>query len=405
MNIQSFILLDKEKVATYLFYTGLLILFLGTMHPWFMWPLDTTYMYISFLFIAPSLILSNSSCRPIYVRRDFFMALMLYAILSVYQAAVNSGNIKGYIAIVARVFVFLALFRADEKRLNGLSDFLAKVMGAMLLVSIVGMLLVFAGFPVPHFETDYQDGTYKYINYYFFLFNITDFRVFPRFSSYFIEPGYLAAMSMFILATQWGHWKKWYNITLLVASFLTFALTAYVLFVAIVFLNLWLEGKKIIMKAVAFIAVAAIFVSASFVYNDGDNWVHDLILVRLEVEDGELSGNDRVTVDFSDKFNDMITSGDAFFGRDVEELGWGNSGARVYIYDFGVIGLVLVLIWYYYALKMGSNHKYIFASAVLSFMIFLSQGNPIWPCYFFSLYIYANQQPRSNRRSITSDKL
>lgn len=99
------------------------------------------------------------------------------------------------------------------------------------------------------------------------------------------------------------------------------------------------------------IFLAAICIVA-FYYNGGDNLIHDLILMRLEIEDGEMVGDNRVTDDFQMEFDDFLQSSDIFLGREMDWSTFGNSGFRVYIYENGLIGLLLVILLYFLHIHM-----------------------------------------------------
>lgn len=397
INLSNFYLFKVESIAVVMLYLGILFGFFGTLHPWFMWPLDKFYMFISGAFVFLSMLCSNKLTKGIYSNRLAIAALVAYIILSYYQCIVNGDNVKGLFANIFRVITFAGVLMLPHDRLEKIVEFLAKSMGLLLAVSLSGFLFILLGIHIPSAEVDYQDGTYEYFNYYFFLVNINDFRGFPRFSSVFIEPGYLGATVCFLLMNQKGKWKKWYNVMMIIAGIITFSLTFYILFVAICFMHLWLDRKAIIMKGALLCLLVLGVVGLSLVYNDGDNFVNDLILSRLEMNDGELEGNDREAADFEGKFNRLISSSDIFFGRDVAELDWGNSGARVYVYDFGIVGLFLVMILYFYTMITGSDRRAIICASVLSFLIFLTQGNPIWLCYYLPLYSASCMKPNSKQ--------
>lgn len=81
-----------------------------------------------------------------------------------------------------------------------------------------------------------------------------------------------------------------------------------------------------------------LIVIGSFYYNNGDNLLHNLIVIRMEINDnGELAGNNRTTDDFQRQFNGFLSSNDLLIGRGDEEIPTGNSGYKVFIYRYGLI--------------------------------------------------------------------
>lgn len=103
----------------------------------------------------------------------------------------------------------------------------------------------------------------------------------------------------------------------------------------------------------AFLVMAGI---VAYNYNRGNNLFNMFILERLEInDDGKLAGDNRVTDEFDDEFDDFMSSGDILFGREYsnEKYGFGNSGYRVFIYDYGFV-FVLMLIFFYIVCTLDS---------------------------------------------------
>ena len=72
-----------------------------------------------------------------------------------------------------------------------------------------------------------------------------------------------------------------HRVVLLVALLLTFSLAAYVIYVVVIFLKLWVQRKQFIGKLIMMVAFISTIVVGSFFYNNGENLLHDLILIRL----------------------------------------------------------------------------------------------------------------------------
>ena len=175
----------------------------------------------------------------------------------------------------------------------------------------------------------------------------------PRFNSVFMEPGHLGTAGTFLLLTQLGNWKKWYNAIILVSTILTFSLAAFVLLVMVMFVNAWVKGKRILPKLLCLVGFLIIVTIGAILYNDGDNLLNTLIIERLEIDDGKLAGDNRVTDTFEAAYNDFLQTDDILFGREYElaEFGWGNAGYRVYIYDYGLVVLALTILFYILAVS------------------------------------------------------
>lgn len=216
---------------------------------------------------------------------------------------------------------------------------------------------------------------------------------FPRFSSVFLEPGHLGTAATLLLSTQFGKWKKWYNIVLLVALLLTFSLAAYVIYVVVIFLKLWVQRKQFIGKLIMMVAFISTIVVGSFFYNNGENLLHDLILIRLEVEDGEMAGNNRVTEDFDTDFEKLCESSAVIFGKKRENPEFGNSGYKVFIYENGIVGTVLMLIFYIASLGKIRDRRATASAFILALLGFIVRGYPLWYSNYLTYYDLAHEAP------------
>ena len=156
-------------------------------------------------------------------------------------------------------------------------------MAILLIPSMFFFFLYLLGFPLPSSNLQYGDAFYLFSNYYFFLIDERQLLAFiPRFQSVFPEPSHLGTVCAVLLLAQRGKWRRWWNITLLTALLISFSLGAYVYLVAIVFLNMWTKGRRILLNLILISAVIASVIIGSFYYNDGDNLVNSLIVLRME---------------------------------------------------------------------------------------------------------------------------
>lgn len=210
---------------------------------------------------------------------------------------------------------------------------------------------------------------------------------------------------MLLLLAQMGKWKKWYNIVLIIATLMTFSLAAYVLFVVIIFFNMWCQRKDIAKKMIASVLFLAVICIVAFYYNGGDNLIHDLILMRLEIEDGEMVGDNRVTDDFQMEFDDFLQSSDIFLGREMDWTTFGNSGFRVYIYENGLIGLLLVILLYIFAYSHAKDKRVWIAAMTIATLCFIVRGYPLWYNYFIPLLCTASLDTFSGAKIVENESL
>ena len=383
IRIYNLYIWDKESIARYSFFIGMIVAFLGSLNPWFMWPLGIYYIIVSSMFFALSMGVSLSLSKPYYDRHDYILPTLLITFLVFYQTFIRSRDLNGYIANISST---------------------AKAMGAFLIVSMFFFFLYLFGFPLPSHSVHFLT-TYSFSNYYFFLLDDRNlFTIIPRFHSVFLEPGHMGTMTVMLLFTQIGKWKKWYNVSLIVATLISFSLAAYGLFIGVIFLGLWVRGKDVIKKGLYIGGLLAVIAIGSFYYNNGNNLLHDLIMIRLEVDDGELAGDNRVTGDFEADFESLMSSSDALWGRDRNTETFGNSGFRVFIYDYGLVGLFLVIVFYLVAMYNPRYLKAMTAALIISALNFIIRGYPLWYANFIPIYCVAHcafSLPQTNVESET----
>lgn len=385
-DISSLYLIKKGSLARFLFYSGMTIAYFGSLNPWFMWPVSSLYIIISAIFAIMAMYVSATMNKPLFTRTDFIAPTIAYILLVTYQALANNDNINSYIINTFSTIIFLSLFRINKEISIRISTILSKIMAVLLIVSLFGYIQYLMGFNLPNKSVIFRDGLYTYTNYYFFLLDDRSlFTLIPRFHSVFLEPGQMGTATVFLLLTQYGKWKKWYNIVLLAATLISFSLAAYVMLVFVVFLNLWIRGKNIVRKVTIALSIIATIITGAFVYNGGDNLLHDLILLRLEIEDGDIVGNNRTREDFSAEFERFATSSDIIFGKKYDE-GFGNAGYKVFIYQNGIIGTLLLLAFYFTSMRNATYKRAVISGFILAFLNFIVRGFPLWYCFFIPIY-------------------
>ena len=389
IRLRSLYLWEKETIVRSSFFVGMMMAFLGSLNPWFMWPLGIYYLIISSMLLVFSMGISFSMTKPFYNRHNYILPTLLIIVLVFYQTFIRSKDINGYIANVFHIIIFFTIFRVNLEELRRFCDLMSKVMGAFLMISMFYYLLYLIGFPLPSRDTHFLT-TYSYSNYFFFLLDDRDiFTVIPRFHSVFLEPGHMGTMTVMLLFTQIGKWNRWYNVSLIAATLFSFSLAAYGLFIGVIFLGLWVRGENVAKRAFYVVGLLSVITVGSFYYNDGNNLLHDLIMIRLEVDDGELAGDNRVTDDFEADFESLMNSSDALWGRDRNTETFGNSGYRVFIYDYGLVGLFLIIAFYLVALYNPRHIKAMTAVLIVSSLNFMIRGYPLWYANFIPIYYVA----------------
>lgn len=395
-DISKMYIYSKRNVAMICFYLGMAIVYFGSLHPWFLWPMKELYVVPASGFLLLSYLTSNSMEKTIFDRKQFIMPLLAYIILSYYIIMVGNQNVNAYIINLFSIFVFFLLFIVNNHELQKLATFLCKAMALLLIPSIGFFVLYIIGLPLPSVNAVYGDNLYSFSNYFFFMIDDRSLTILiPRFQSVFLEPGHLGSATTLLLMTQMGNWKRWWNVILIIASVISFSLAAYAILIVLIFLGLWTQRKNIFSKIIlSTVLLFTVGIIATY-YNGGDNLVNNLILARMEIDErsGEMVGNNRVDENFEREFDKFITTSDAFLGRDMSKIphGTGNSGYRVFIYQNGLIGLLLVVLLYIFSFKGYHDFRYLVSAIIISLLIFWIRGYPLWYSNFIPILATAYQ--------------
>ena len=389
IDLNKYLVLGKRDIAIALFTIGIAINIFASIHVMYFWIIEAYCPFVTMPLFIMSVLLSRSTHTPIFTRTDFLLPTLLSLIVQYYQCLVNAQNIVPFIISTASLCMFYCMFRIDKEIAEKSLTKICKVFAGFLIISILFFFLHFIGVNLPNVSV--ERGNYSYTNFFFFLLDDRELWniLIPRFHSVFLEPGHMGTTIIMLLATQIGKWKKWYNVVLFVALLMSFSLAAYCLGVMLLFLRLWMLRRKIVLKVLGLVSFLGIIVGGSFVYNDGDNMLNNLIVMRLEVSDtgDDFKGNNRVSEDFEKEFESFLGSSDVLFGREMDYEGWGNSGYRVYIYDYGMAGFALFLLFYFFAFRTGRDIRAITTAFVLAMTNFWIRGYPMLFAFLYPYFI------------------
>lgn len=389
IDLNKYLVFGKRDIAIALFTIGIAINIFASIHVMYFWMIEAYCPFVTMPLFIMSVLLSRSTRTPIFTRTDFLLPTLLSLIVQYYQCLVNAQNIVPFIISTASLCMFYCMFRIDKEIAEKSLTKICKVFAGFLIISILFFFLHFIGVNLPNVSV--ERGNYSYTNFFFFLLDDRELWniLIPRFNSVFLEPGHMGTTIIMLLATQIGKWKKWYNVVLFVALLMSFSLAAYCLGVMLLFLRLWMLRRKIVLKVLGLVSFLGIIVGGSFVYNDGDNMLNNLIVMRLEVSDtgDDFKGNNRVSEDFEKEFESFLGSSDVLFGREMDYEGWGNSGYRVYIYDYGMAGFALFLVFYFFAFRTGRDIRAITTAFVLAMTNFWIRGYPMLFAFLYPYFI------------------
>lgn len=383
---------DKLIFKIYIF--AYLLLFLQSMHVWFLWGnLFKIVCPILFVIVAYLNHNQNPACYSKYNRSYSAIFLTILIFIS-FRGSYDAGILSMCKAIIGVIALYELTQLSEETNIKILL-ILTKCFGIISIVSLVGWIMFLLGVPLPSSPIEDAEFGYSFENYYIFLYNRLG--LIPRYCSVFLEPGYYGQLAAIILFANKMRLNNVYNVTILIATLFSLSLAGYVLIIiGFIFANI----RRINFKKVAMIVVICFFVfNLVKNYNGGDNAVNDLIIARLEVEDGKLVGDDRSTEEL-DKYFNHLQNGEFLFGlgSEFQKKDWGRgvAGYKAYIVENGYIGFILAICGYILILYRKHRPNLMMKLCFVLFMALYWQASyPYW-FGFFSIYVFSLAYLRNN---------
>lgn len=380
-----------HDVAKWCLYIGILVCYICSLYPWFTWSISSTYFVIVLPLFLFALALNRKMQNPLLKKMSVNASIAIYIAASFCMSLLGHYSFFGTIAMLLQVPIFYAILRLDREELMRLSDFLCRAMAYMMCISIPFFIYHLAGGNLPHQFAYNEKLQYTFDNFYFFMINDSNERIIPRFHAFFLEPGHLGTACTFLLLTQIGKWKRWYNLVLIFTSLITLSLAAYVLMAMAFFLAAWIRKRAVVGK----LLITAIFVGAFFVgaknYNHGVNVVNMLIVERLSIgDDGKMEGDNRVNNEFRKEFDRYIESGEILTGgpKSMDKFAWGNAGYRVFVYSYGMVTTLLVIL-FAFSITKGAHIRPKWGMLIIAAATFWVRANPFHYFFFVPLFMMA----------------
>lgn len=237
-----------------------------------------------------------------------------------------------------------------------LFNWFVKTLTLILLITIPAWLLYLAGFRFSRGTyVDVGDGFHFLYDYTFFIISDIGERAdYLRFSSVFMEPGWIGTICCFTILGLGFNFKRFPTWLCMFGLLLSMSLSAVVNLLVCAILWIW-QTSKHRMGWLCFFVVSLVSITIFAInYKNGDNAINQLIVERLIFdEDLGIAGNDRTNDEFDSRFETTIAGPDKWFGighevnsEFLETNDWYNhaSGIKKEIMDNGYVGTGLFLL-------------------------------------------------------------
>lgn len=390
-----------------LFFFSLLLKMYSSMRLFFMWRFPVTF--IGYLLIFSSILYIVHSRQSKLGQKKLGVIVFLFVTI-LYELLVAYNLTLPIFVVLFSSFLgisTLILTTLEEKKY--FLRLVTKITAGFITISIIGWIPFLLGIQMPHYFSD-TSIFYQHQVYHFFIVGAGfEDSIFPRFMSYFLEPGHMSTTASFLLFANKFNMRRWENWIFLIAVLLSLSLAGYGLLLGGMSLYFIFQMKRhllFFLIYVIFISLITVFIMN---YNKGNNAVNNLIVERLEFENGEMSGNNRFSQFFEYRYKNFLKTDDRFWGirkdvfTDNEEKNWtiGSAGWKRFILTHGYIGVGLVLLLYiaifaFYRSKMSLGF---FIIAIVANCIRDYPLSDLWLCiYIIAMFGFYYNEVNVKRR-------
>mgnify|MGYP004518181717 CR=1 FL=1 len=382
----------SSNISLKLFTCSIILLILHSMNAWFLWDVDIAIFETMALFFG--LIYKNSVVsKKQFKKKSLLIIALLLIITTIYKSS------YGLHFIFELKISLLVLLFVNYKAWKYILDKWTKVFAFILLVSLIAWGISFTGI-LPSFgiisPSSLGDTDYLYINYGLCLISLNTIGDIFRFTSVFLEPGHVAMIAVFTIIANNYNFRNKSVFIILIALLFTLSLAGYVLLFFGYLIKLFNSGVLtfFLKKFVPYIIFTVVLFSFSTYYNNGDNILNNYIFSRLEYdEDKGISGNNRTTVFLDLQFEKFVDSDEFLLGMNPtdykilrENKFWTGAGYKVYLFEKGVVGTVLVFLLYFSFLGIVDDKRYAFGVLIIYVLCFIQRAYPLWNAWIY-LYV------------------
>lgn len=274
--------------------------------------------------------ISKNSIRPC------LLITTLYLGIYVAQLVINGYLLNArWLVLYVQLFLFL-LFNDNIKR--DAFKLSIRIIAVIMLLSIIEYLVYLITGKGLLLATYYREGSTRdyLIEQYLFNFIVSEDSIFPRFQSLTEEPGVVGTLGAFFLfCTAKKEEYRFEYIVFLIGGLLSLSLAFYLMLII----------HLICIRANLKTNISILFFVAGFYFAFQEN-VNNMIVQRVVERGIDERSNDY----FDSKFEASIQNKTIWLGHGDSDFVSGKMGnvvgAKVWIYEYGIIGVLLVFIVY-----------------------------------------------------------
>lgn len=363
--------------------------------PYFAWYSGKIYFLLLAIFMLIRVFLFKKVTS--YLNKPaLFFCFILWFYLYVWHSVEFKEIYSSFITILLPLF-FVILF--DEKEKKMFINYTTNLYAVILLFSLIYFIIWSFGVYLPYSIIRYPfSDFYPYFSNYYLFIITNNLGLFTRFQSIFTEPGHIGMIVALLLYINRYNFRKWQCWIFLISLIWSFSLAAYALFFIGITLYKVLSSKvffKSIVKTFVFLSIF-IFSSIMIYYSFPDSVVSKLIFERLEYDsDKGIVGNNRNEAYFMKYYSNFQSKGEYITGIGKKKysklsLSEGNSSYRVFIINYGLIGITLLAL-FFLSLTISSKSRLYFGLFILYCFSFYQRPYALWEIESFSYICFLSQ--------------
>lgn len=257
-----------------------------------------------------------------------------------------------------------------------------------ILISIA-LVMYWASFfiSLPTIGTFVHPPYPPYLNHIFYIESTFDYGTFIRFNAFFLEPGHQSILSTFLIIANKFRFKEcpwlW---PLVLAVIFSFSLAGYLL----LFIGYSILKINSLWKGLAVAGTAAVVVIGALNWSGGENALYELIISRLEKDESQgIKGNNRFFNDTDFVYSKAVKTGKILTGiKQTTNMDLvGGAGYKIYILQYGLIGVILTLLLYISLIPPKPDYRYTIGFLIILSLCFLQRAYPVWYSWLFPFVI------------------
>lgn len=264
---------------------------------------------------------------------------------------------------IIRFLPILILF-TSRKFLSCVTFYYKRILALFLVPSLIVYILLLCGIDLKHEAISPLNmlKDYNYLRYPFLVVpNILHISSL-RFCGYFDEPGVIGTFCIILLYLDNYNLRKWYNLVFFISGIFSYSLFFFLLSFIYIFTS----------KIRYFFLISLFLFAASYTLKDTEI-VQALLLNRLEVKDGVISGNNRESDSFQKFYQNFKNTPEYYWGlgggTSATTYNIGGASYKDLIVDYGLLFYLFFLLFYLVqivCLKQKNRYKILSAILLLS---------------------------------------